>query len=64
LADALVGGFDLGTKEAARVRSLIRVALDFWTWERLAGEGMDDEAAAELMTEAIASLARLPATAR
>ncbi len=64
LADALVGGFDLGTKEAARLRSLIRVALDFWTWERLAGEGMDDEAAAELMTEAIASLARLPATAR
>jgi AcrR family transcriptional regulator len=64
LADALVGGFDLGAKEAARLRSLIRVALDFWTWERLAGEGMDDEAAAELMTEAIASLARLPATAR
>jgi AcrR family transcriptional regulator len=64
LADALVGGFGLGTKEAARLRSLIRVALDFWTWERLAGEGMDDEAAAELMTEAIASLARLPATAR
>ena len=33
------------------MRSLMRVALDFWTWERLTGEGIDDEAAAELMTE-------------
>ena len=52
LADAVTAGFELGPDQAARVRSLIRVALDFWTWERLTGEGMDDEAAAELMTDA------------
>ena len=46
------------------MRSLTRVALDFWTWERLTGEGMDDEAAAELMTDAVAAVAGVPATAR
>jgi AcrR family transcriptional regulator len=64
LADAVVGGFELEPDRRARLRSMVLVALDFWTWERLAGEGMDDEAAAELMTEAIASLARVSATAR
>jgi AcrR family transcriptional regulator len=64
LADALVTGFQLGEDQAARVRSMIRVALDFWTWDRLAGEGMDDEAAAELMTDAAAAVAGESATAR
>ena len=64
LAEGAVAGFDLERDQAERVRSLIRVALDFWTWDRLTGEGMDDEAAAELMTEAIAALARAPVTAR
>lgn len=62
LTDALVAGFELGSDQAVRLRSLVRVALDFWTWERLTGEGLDDEAAVELMTEAIASLAGRPAT--
>jgi AcrR family transcriptional regulator len=30
-------------------RALIAVALDFWTWQRLDGEGLDDAAAAALM---------------
>jgi AcrR family transcriptional regulator len=64
LADATAAGFELEPDRLARVHSMVLVALDFWTWERLAGEGMDDEAAAELMTEATASLARVPATAR
>ena len=63
LADALSAGFDLEPDHRARLRSLVRVGLDFWTWERLASEGMDDEAAAELMTDAIAGLAGVPATA-
>jgi AcrR family transcriptional regulator len=43
LADALsAGGLD---------RSLVRLALDFWTWQRLDGEGLGD---ADLMTRAIA----------
>jgi hypothetical protein len=62
LADAAAAGFALESDQAAGVRSMIRVALDFWTWDRLTAEGMDDEAAAQLMTEAVASLAG--ATAR
>jgi AcrR family transcriptional regulator len=30
-------------------RSLVALALDFWTWQRLDREGLDDAAAAELM---------------
>jgi AcrR family transcriptional regulator len=63
LADAVTAGFELGPDQAARVRSLTRVALDFWTWERLTGEGMDDAGAAELMTDAVAAVAGVPATA-
>jgi AcrR family transcriptional regulator len=64
LADAVTAGFDVSPDQAARVRSLTRVALDFWTWERLTGEGLDDESAAELMTDAVAAVAGAPATAR
>jgi AcrR family transcriptional regulator len=62
-ADALVAAFEIEADRTARLRSLIAVALEFWTWDRLTGEGMDDDAAAELMTEAIASVAGVPATA-
>lgn len=64
LADALTAGFELDQDRAADVRVMARVGLDFWTWERLTGEGSDDEQAAELMTEAIAALAGAGATAR
>jgi AcrR family transcriptional regulator len=63
-ADALAAGFDLSGEQAARLRSLIRVALDFWTWDRLIGEGMDDESAAALMTQSIAAVAGVSVTAR
>jgi len=63
LADAVAGGFELDSDQAARVRSMIRVALDFWTWERLTGEGMSDGDAAALMTDATASIAGEPSTA-
>jgi AcrR family transcriptional regulator len=42
-------------RKAVRLRALIRLALDFWTWRRLAGEGLDDEAAADLMAAAVAT---------
>ena len=57
LADALAAGFELSGDRAVRLRSLIRLALDFWTWERLTSEGLDDAQAANLMTDAIAALA-------
>jgi len=51
----LVTGFGVRGRRAVRLRALIRVALDFWTWRRLAGEGLDDEAAADVMAAAVAT---------
>jgi len=56
LADGLAAGFGLTGDRALRLRALIGVALDFWTWDRLTGEGMDDASAADLMTDAIAAV--------
>ena len=64
IADLLTAGFDGASDQGARLRPLVRLALDFWTWERLADEGLDDDEAAQLMTDAIASVAGVPATAR
>ena len=49
----LVAGFAVRSRRAERLRALIRLALDFWTWRRLAREGLDDEAAADLMAAAV-----------
>jgi AcrR family transcriptional regulator len=57
LTAALSGGFRLRGGRAERQRALIRLALDFWTWRRLDREGLDDGAAADLMAEAVASVA-------
>ena len=51
LANDLAAAF--GSREAERIRALIRLALDFWTWRRLSREGLDDEAAADLMAGAV-----------
>jgi AcrR family transcriptional regulator len=55
LADDLAGAFRLRGRRAERTRALIRLALDFWTWRRLVGEGLDDEAAADLMAASVAA---------
>jgi AcrR family transcriptional regulator len=55
LADDLAAAFGLRGRRAERTRALIRLALDFWTWRRLSREGLDDEAAADLMAAAIAT---------
>ncbi len=57
LADALAAGFQAPAARAGRLRALLGVAVDFWTWRRLDREGLDDDAAARLMAEAAASLA-------
>ena len=64
IADALTSGFEASDARAARLRSLIRLALDFWTWERLTSEGLGDDEAAVVMTDAVAAAASVPATAR
>jgi hypothetical protein len=35
------------------VHALVAVALDFWTWRRLAREGLSDRAAARVMANAV-----------
>ena len=55
LADDLAAAFGARGRRAERLTALIRLALDFWTWRRLDREGLDDEAAAELMSAAIAA---------
>ena len=40
-------------QRAERLRSLIRLAVDFGTWSRLKADGLDDAAAADLMTQVI-----------
>ena len=57
LADQLAAGFGLRGRRPEKLRAFIRLALDFWTWRRLAREGLDDEEAAELMTRSVACLA-------
>ena len=53
LATGLAKGFGARGKRAERLRAMLRVAVDFWTWRRLTGEGLDDEAAAELMASSV-----------
>jgi AcrR family transcriptional regulator len=57
LADALVAGFTGGGRPRRRLRAAVCLALDFWTWRRLAREGLTDEAAARLMAEAVRTAA-------
>jgi AcrR family transcriptional regulator len=56
LSAALAGGFGARGRRAERVRALTAVAVDFATWRRLDGEGLDDATAAKLMSEAVAAV--------
>src|ERR671915_2253605 len=53
LAEGLAAALGARGRRAKRLNALIRLALDFWTWRRLSREGLDDEAAAELMAAAV-----------
>ncbi len=57
LAQALAAGFARG-RPRREVRAAVALALDFWTWRRLAKEGLNDIAAASLMAEAVRMTAR------
>jgi AcrR family transcriptional regulator len=52
LADELTRGFDLSGRAALLTRALIRLALEFSTWQRLARDGLSDAHTADLMVEA------------
>lgn len=64
LTDALCKGFRLRGARADRHRALIRLALDFWTWRSLSRDGLDDDAAADVMTEAVAGAAAVTQSRR
>ena len=53
LGDGLAAGFGVRGKRVDRLRALVGLALDFWTWRRLSHTGLDDDEAAELMTAAV-----------
>lgn len=57
LADGLVAGFAAGEERGTRLRAVVTVALDFWTWHRLTAAGLDDAGAVDAMAEAVAALA-------
>ena len=48
LCSGLSAGFD-----HPHAHALVALALEFWTWQRLDREGLDDAAAAELMTRTV-----------
>ena len=52
LAGPLAAGFD-----HPKARELVALALAFWTWHRLDREGLDDEAAADLMASVVSPAA-------
>lgn len=54
LADTLASGFAAGHRPNKHARALIALALDFFTWQRLTQEGLDDADAADLMSGLIA----------
>jgi hypothetical protein len=54
LAEALAGGFGSRGRMSSASRVLILLALDFWTWRRLALEGLEDAKAARVMADAVA----------
>jgi AcrR family transcriptional regulator len=62
LSDVLAADFGRGGRGANR--TLIRLALDFWTWRRLSAEGLSDKMAADLMTNAVDAALPAPGTQR
>jgi AcrR family transcriptional regulator len=58
LADALAAGFGPKGLFIKGVRAAVGLALDFWTWRRLAAEGMSDDDAAALMVAAVSTAAQ------
>jgi AcrR family transcriptional regulator len=57
LAQALASGFQPLDPRTPATQAAVRLALDFWTWRRLADQLMDDDAAADLMVAAVTGVA-------
>jgi AcrR family transcriptional regulator len=59
LASALSKPWSTGRLKHGRVRAMIAVALDYWTWRRMAGEGLADRQTADVMVAAVVAAAAL-----
>jgi AcrR family transcriptional regulator len=57
LAQTLASGLAARPAARARLRAVVALALDFWTWQRLTREGLSDEEAASLMADLVACTA-------
>ncbi len=57
LTKALAAAFANGGRPSREVRAAVALALDFWTWRRLARESLSDAAAARLMVDAVRTAA-------
>jgi AcrR family transcriptional regulator len=55
LAEELTRGFARRGRARTHTRALIGLALEFTTWQRLAGDGLSDTAAAGLMAQSAAA---------
>lgn len=53
LSRSLAAGFPVKAAPGARLRAVIALALDFWTWQRLTQEGLTDDKAAQLMADLV-----------
>ncbi len=58
LSTALAAGFTDATRSTKGLRPAVALAIDFWTWRRLAGEWMSDAEAAALMVGAVQAAVR------
>lgn len=63
LSRSLAAGFPVTGGTGARLRAVIALALDFWTWQRLTEEGLSDDKAAQLMADLIGCAAATPGRA-
>ncbi len=57
LAAGLAAGFRTRGRRGEQLRAVVRLTLDFWSWRRLKEEGLDDAAAADLMSDVVAGVA-------
>lgn len=58
LGEALVAGWSPSDEAKQRLSATIAIAINFWTWKRMADMGLDDAEAAELMTDVAVCVAR------
>ena len=59
LGEALLTGWSPSDDAKRRLSVTIAIAIDFWTWQRMADMGLDDAEAAELMTDIAACVAKV-----